>query len=88
MKVRELAFPSTRAFIPFTHHRRRGLRGRAQAGVVYRVEPGAPADHLGGFGHLLLRGQAGFLDHEKTVKGKTLVMREVYSRLKELPESG
>jgi len=35
-----------------------------------------------------IRGQAGFLDHEETVKGKTLFAREVYPRLKELPESG
>jgi hypothetical protein len=29
-------------------------------------------------------GQAGFLDHEETVKGMTLFAREVYPRLKEL----
>jgi hypothetical protein len=34
-----------------------------------------------------IRGQAGFFDHE-TVKGKTLFVREVYPRLKELRESG
>jgi hypothetical protein len=34
------------------------------------------------------RSQAGFLDHEETVKGMTLFAREVYPRLKELPESG
>jgi hypothetical protein len=26
-------------------------------------------DHVGGFGHLLIMGQAGFLDHDETVKG-------------------
>jgi hypothetical protein len=33
-------------------------------------------------------GQAGFLDHEETVKGMTFFAREVYPRLKEMPESG
>jgi len=42
-------------------------------------------DHVGGFGHLLIMGQAGFLDHDETVKGMTLFAREVYPRLKELP---
>jgi hypothetical protein len=45
-------------------------------------------DHLDGFGHLLIMAQAGFLDHEETVKGKTLFAREVHPRLKKLPESG
>lgn len=40
-------------------------------------------DHLGEFGHLLIMGQA---DHDETVKGMTLFAREVYPRLKELPE--
>ena len=26
-------------------------------------------DHVGGFGHLLVAGQAGFLEHEDTVHG-------------------
>jgi hypothetical protein len=38
------------------------------------------------FGHLLIMGR--LLDHEATVKGMTLFAREVYPRLKELPESG
>jgi hypothetical protein len=41
-------------------------------------------DHVGGFGHLLIMGQAGFLDHDETVKGMTMFSREVYPRLKEL----
>jgi hypothetical protein len=44
-------------------------------------------DHLGGFGSLLI-GQAGFLDDEETMKGKTFFVRKVYPRLKDLPESG
>ena len=41
-------------------------------------------EHVGGFGHLLLMGQAGFLDHQETVTGMNLFAREVYPRLKEL----
>jgi len=41
-------------------------------------------DHVGGFGHLLIMGQAGFLDHDETVKGMQMFVREVYPRLKEL----
>jgi alkanesulfonate monooxygenase SsuD/methylene tetrahydromethanopterin reductase-like flavin-dependent oxidoreductase (luciferase family) len=41
-------------------------------------------EHVDGFGQLLLMGQAGFLDHDETVKGMRLFAREVYPRLKEL----
>jgi hypothetical protein len=34
---------------------------------------------------LLMMSQAGFLDHEETVKGMQMFSREVYPRLKELP---
>ncbi len=40
-------------------------------------------DHVGGFGHLLIMGQAGFLEHEETVAGIRNFAREVYPRLKE-----
>jgi alkanesulfonate monooxygenase SsuD/methylene tetrahydromethanopterin reductase-like flavin-dependent oxidoreductase (luciferase family) len=39
--------------------------------------------HVGGFGHLLLMGQAGFLDHNETVAGIKSFARDVYPRLKE-----
>ena len=39
-------------------------------------------DYVGGFGHILLMGQAGFLDHEETVLGIKTFAREVYPRLK------
>jgi alkanesulfonate monooxygenase SsuD/methylene tetrahydromethanopterin reductase-like flavin-dependent oxidoreductase (luciferase family) len=39
-------------------------------------------DYVGGFGHLLLMGQAGFLDHNETVLGIKTFAREVYPRLK------
>jgi len=41
-------------------------------------------DHVGGFGHLLSMGQAGFLDRDESVKGIKLLAREVYPRLKDL----
>jgi alkanesulfonate monooxygenase SsuD/methylene tetrahydromethanopterin reductase-like flavin-dependent oxidoreductase (luciferase family) len=45
-------------------------------------------DHVGGWGHLLIMGQAGFLEHDETVEGIRTFAREVYPRLKELyPDS-
>jgi alkanesulfonate monooxygenase SsuD/methylene tetrahydromethanopterin reductase-like flavin-dependent oxidoreductase (luciferase family) len=40
-------------------------------------------DHVGGFGHLLVMGQAGFLEHDETVQGIRTFAREVYPRLKD-----
>jgi hypothetical protein len=40
-------------------------------------------DHVGGFGHLLNMGQAGFLEHDDTVKGIRLFAREVLPALQE-----
>ena len=45
-------------------------------------------DHVGGFGHLLIMGQAGFLEHEETVAGTKCFARNVYPRLKqEFPDT-
>src|SRR4029078_12310054 len=33
-------------------------------------------DHVGGFGHLLMMGQGGLLDHDETVANPTLFIRE------------
>jgi len=45
-------------------------------------------DYVGGFGHLLIMGQAGHLEHEETKRGTALFAREVYPRLKEVyPDS-
>ena len=41
-------------------------------------------DYVGGFGHLLIMGQAGFLEHKETVLGIKTFAREVYPRLKDL----
>ena len=40
-------------------------------------------DHVGGFGHLLVAGQSGFLNHEDTVHGIRMLAREVFPRLRE-----
>ena len=40
-------------------------------------------DHVGGFGHLLIMGQAGFLEHDETVAGIRMFAREVYPRVKQ-----
>jgi alkanesulfonate monooxygenase SsuD/methylene tetrahydromethanopterin reductase-like flavin-dependent oxidoreductase (luciferase family) len=39
--------------------------------------------HVGGFGHLLVVGQSGFLDHAETVQGIRMLAREVYPRLQQ-----
>jgi alkanesulfonate monooxygenase SsuD/methylene tetrahydromethanopterin reductase-like flavin-dependent oxidoreductase (luciferase family) len=45
-------------------------------------------EYVGGWGHLLIMGQAGFLEHDDTVAGIRCFAREVYPRLKELyPDS-
>jgi alkanesulfonate monooxygenase SsuD/methylene tetrahydromethanopterin reductase-like flavin-dependent oxidoreductase (luciferase family) len=62
---------------------RRGLVFAGNPDSVYR-QIKKMHDHVGGFGHLLIMGQAGFLDHDETVKGMTMFSREVYPRLKEL----
>jgi alkanesulfonate monooxygenase SsuD/methylene tetrahydromethanopterin reductase-like flavin-dependent oxidoreductase (luciferase family) len=62
-----------------------------EAGLVFAGNPDSVYaqvkrmyDHVGGFGHLLIMGQAGFLDHDETVKGMQMFVREVYPRLMEL----
>jgi hypothetical protein len=45
-------------------------------------------DHVGGFGHLLIMGQAGFLEHDETVRSIRSFARHVYPRLKaEMPDA-
>jgi len=41
-------------------------------------------DKVGGFGHLLMFGQGGWLDHDDTVASITLFAKEVLPRLREL----
>jgi alkanesulfonate monooxygenase SsuD/methylene tetrahydromethanopterin reductase-like flavin-dependent oxidoreductase (luciferase family) len=60
-------------------------------GIVFAGNPDsvfnqikAHYEHVGGYGHLLLMGQAGFLDHRETVIGIDRFARDVYPRLGEL----
>jgi alkanesulfonate monooxygenase SsuD/methylene tetrahydromethanopterin reductase-like flavin-dependent oxidoreductase (luciferase family) len=69
---------------PLPEYIERGLVFAGNPDTVYRGIK-KMYDHVGGFGHLLIMGQAGFLDHDETVKGMKLFAREVYPRLKELP---
>ena len=41
-------------------------------------------EYSGGFGHLLMMGQAGFLTYDETLRSMTLFTQDVYPRLKEL----
>ena len=68
------------------------LEGLMEHGLVFAGNPDSVYrqimrmyEHVGGFGQLLMMSQAGFLDHEETVKGMQMFSREVYPRLKELP---
>jgi alkanesulfonate monooxygenase SsuD/methylene tetrahydromethanopterin reductase-like flavin-dependent oxidoreductase (luciferase family) len=67
------------------------LEGLIAQGIVFAGNPDTVFkqiktmyDYNGGFGHLLVMGQAGFLDNQETVKGIDLLAKEVYPRLREL----
>jgi alkanesulfonate monooxygenase SsuD/methylene tetrahydromethanopterin reductase-like flavin-dependent oxidoreductase (luciferase family) len=71
--------------------RRLTLEDLMSQGVMFAGNPDtvfkqvkAHYEHVGGYGHLLIMGQAGFLNHRETVRGIDLFAREVYPRLKEL----
>ncbi len=71
------------------------VEGAIEAGIMFAGTPDQVYrqlkklyDHIGGFGHLLIMGQAGFLEHEDTVAGIRNFAREVYPRLKaEFPDT-
>lgn len=44
-------------------------------------------DRVGGFDHLLMMQQAGFLDHKSVVSSMTLFAKEVYPQIKDLPRT-
>lgn len=44
-------------------------------------------DLVGGFDHLLMMQQAGWLDHKRTVKSMSLFAKEVYPQIKDLPRT-
>jgi alkanesulfonate monooxygenase SsuD/methylene tetrahydromethanopterin reductase-like flavin-dependent oxidoreductase (luciferase family) len=60
-------------------------------GIVFAGDPDsvfkqikAHYEHVGGYGHLLLMGQAGFLDHRETIGGIDRFARDVDPRLRDL----
>jgi alkanesulfonate monooxygenase SsuD/methylene tetrahydromethanopterin reductase-like flavin-dependent oxidoreductase (luciferase family) len=66
------------------------VEGAIEAGIMFAGTPDQVYRQLkkvyayvGGFGHLLIMGQAGFLEHADTVAGIRNFAREVYPRLKE-----
>jgi alkanesulfonate monooxygenase SsuD/methylene tetrahydromethanopterin reductase-like flavin-dependent oxidoreductase (luciferase family) len=72
-------------------HRKPNLEELLSRGIVMAGNPDTVFNQIkslydrnGGFGHLLVMGQAGFLDHKETLKGIDLLAKEVYPRLKEL----
>jgi len=71
--------------------RGRSLRELIDMGVVFAGSPDSVArqistfyERVGGFGHMLNMGQAGFLSHDATVQGIRLFGREVLPQLQHL----
>lgn len=67
------------------------VEGAIEAGTMFAGTPDQVLaqirkhwNYVGGYGNLLIMGQAGFLDHEDTVHGIRMFAREVYPQLKEL----
>ena len=67
------------------------LEQSIEAGIVFAGNPDTVYEqiarhyeHVGGYGNLLMMGQAGFLEHDETVRGMTNFAHDVYPRLKEL----
>jgi alkanesulfonate monooxygenase SsuD/methylene tetrahydromethanopterin reductase-like flavin-dependent oxidoreductase (luciferase family) len=74
--------------------RAQGLDYLREAGILIIGTPDSVAaqieryyERVGGFDHLLVMQQAGFLDHEKTVKSMTLFAKHVIPRIAKLPPS-
>ena len=71
--------------------RAQGLEFQREQGVVMYGTPDQVVaqvrrfyDRVGGFDHLLVMQQAGFLDHKRTVRSMTLFAKEVMPRIKDL----
>lgn len=74
--------------------RTQGLEYLREQGVLIYGKPDSVAqqvkrfyEKVGGFDHLLMMQQAGFLSHERTVKSMTLFAKEVAPQLKDLPRT-
>ena len=71
-----------------------GMEHQREMGVIMYGTPDSVVEQIkrfyervGGFDHLLMMQQAGFLSHERTVRSMTLFAREVYPRIKNLPRT-
>jgi len=74
--------------------RSQGLDYLKEQGVLIYGTPDSVAQQVkrfyklvGGFDHLLMMQQSGFLDHKRTVSSMTLFAREVYPQIKDLPRT-
>lgn len=67
-------------------HMRRGNVFAGTPDQVYR-QIRAFWEYSGGFGHMLMMGQAGHLSAERVLRSMTLYEREVYPRLRELADA-
>lgn len=70
------------------------LEQQRELGVVMYGTPDQVAaqikreyERVGGFDHLLMMMQAGFLDHKRTVSNMTLFAKEVYPQIRDLPNT-
>jgi alkanesulfonate monooxygenase SsuD/methylene tetrahydromethanopterin reductase-like flavin-dependent oxidoreductase (luciferase family) len=74
--------------------RRQGFDYLREQGVMVYGTPDSVAQQVkrfynlvGGFDHLLMMQQSGFLDHQRTVRSMTLFAKEVYPQIKDLPRT-
>jgi alkanesulfonate monooxygenase SsuD/methylene tetrahydromethanopterin reductase-like flavin-dependent oxidoreductase (luciferase family) len=83
------ADPTTSAFKTTPSVETAIKRGLMMAGTPDQVHQQIKKfhDYVGGFGNLLLMGQAGFLEHDETVLGIRTFGREVLPRLQDLPKT-
>ena len=72
----------------------KGLDFQREKGVVMYGTPDQVAqqirrfyDLVGGFDHLLMMQQAGFLDHKRTVASMTRFAKDVLPQIKDLPRT-
>jgi alkanesulfonate monooxygenase SsuD/methylene tetrahydromethanopterin reductase-like flavin-dependent oxidoreductase (luciferase family) len=70
------------------------LQDMADGGILFAGTPDQLyeqitnfSDRVGGIGHLLMLGQAGYLEHEETVDSMTLFSEQVAPRLREYAEN-
>jgi alkanesulfonate monooxygenase SsuD/methylene tetrahydromethanopterin reductase-like flavin-dependent oxidoreductase (luciferase family) len=71
-----------------------GMEHQREMGVIMYGTPDSVVqqikrfyERVGGFDHLLMMQQAGFMNHERTVRSMTLFAKEVYPQIKDLPRT-